>query len=810
VELIEEGINKKNPPLNINIQLKMGRQRNRENVLASNLPQLQNLIKRDRDSYVTEFQLQLQHLQSQLQIVSRAPHLPPHKSLPELLSFISHTVPCYQGKSAEADKVPALLISLLEESGMLLHPDLRKSVVCALILLHNRQMVDSFTLIPLFFNLFRCKDKALRETIYSFIIQDIKTANYKHKNNKLNKTTQNLLYSILTPPAGYTPVSSGVANASTSTVVESSGFSPIAAHKALQVSIELYKKHIWNDAKTVNVIVEACFSPIPKIMTTAIHFFLDADKLDKDPDDDSDDETPAAPDVHRAQHQAKINRKSRANTRKLKKILVAQKKSNKVKDVPSSHLQFSALQMIYDPQAFAEKLFSLVKNGQFVFETKLLLINLISRLIASHKLFLLSFYSYMQKYFQPHQRNVTSLLAYCAQASHELVPPDVLYPVIRVIADQFVSENSSREVITAGLNAIREVCTRAPLAMEADLLSDLVQYKSHRDKSVIMAARSLIGLYREVNPLMLPKGDRGKVVSMQLHAGDGPNVEFGHVHAAQRVEGAELLEEDGEEEMIDDDDDAAWNGWEVASDADSSDGEWLEFPDTGIELSDFSESSDVDEAEDSDHGDEPESSEIVEDCDEELSGAEGEEFQDGSEEDSLDGDLESDVSDMEECDDDQETEEKPSRTASDLPIEARKFLTPADFAKMAQLKASAVSDAKDTKRKRFAPSQGTSEMMSQRTEFVDEDSLVPIRKKPKSDYEERIASIASGREGREKYGSRKGKKENGQSTSNLQKLKTKNFTMVSKSRRVSSKRRLSLKDKQRTLRKHISKQKMGK
>ena len=33
------------------------------------------------------------------------------------------------------------------------------------------------------------------------------------------------------------------------------------------------------------------------------------------------------------------------------------------------------------------------------------------------------------------------------------------------------------------INAIREICVRCPLAMTEDLLADLVQYKSHRDKS---------------------------------------------------------------------------------------------------------------------------------------------------------------------------------------------------------------------------------------------------------------------------------------------------------------------------------------
>ena len=41
---------------------------------------------------------------------------------------------------------------------------------------------------------------------------------------------------------------------------------PIAAKKSLDVMVELYRKNIWNDGKTVNVITTACFSPITKVV----------------------------------------------------------------------------------------------------------------------------------------------------------------------------------------------------------------------------------------------------------------------------------------------------------------------------------------------------------------------------------------------------------------------------------------------------------------------------------------------------------------------------------------------------------------
>ena len=76
------------------------------------------------------------------------------------------------------------------------------------------------------------------------------------------------------------------------------------------------------------------------------------------------------------------------------------------------------------------------------------------------------------------------------------------------IANNFITERNTSEVIAVGLNAIREICTRCPLAMGEDLLGDLVQYKTYKDKAVSTAAKSIIQLFRVKNPQMLARKDR--------------------------------------------------------------------------------------------------------------------------------------------------------------------------------------------------------------------------------------------------------------------------------------------------------------
>ena len=46
--------------------------------------------------------------------------------------------------------------------------------------------------------------------------------------------------------------------------------------------------------------------------------------------------------------------------------------------------------------------------------------------------------------------------------------------------------------MAVGLNAVREVARRNPLALGEDLLQDLVQYKKHIDRGVTMAAKGIM------------------------------------------------------------------------------------------------------------------------------------------------------------------------------------------------------------------------------------------------------------------------------------------------------------------------------
>jgi len=51
--------------------------------------------------------------------------------------------------------------------------------------------------------------------------------------------------------------------------------------------IDLYKKNIWKDTKTVNVISSGCFSKITKVMVAALKFFVTVDANESSDENDS-------------------------------------------------------------------------------------------------------------------------------------------------------------------------------------------------------------------------------------------------------------------------------------------------------------------------------------------------------------------------------------------------------------------------------------------------------------------------------------------------------------------------------------------
>lgn len=716
------------------------------NQLPNNLTQLQNLIKRDPESYKEEFHQQLAHFETTLEIFNLKPTLY-NKKLDEQAIFLAQVAQCYL---EEMKLFPQKIVDVLKTHNTILHNDMRLSLCKCLILLRNKNFLSTFDLLELFFLLLKCQDKYLREFLRTHIITDIKNINLKHKDLKFNSTLQNFMFSMLQDSH------------------------PKAAKLALDVLTELYHKNIWNDQKTVNIIADiGCFSKNTKVMVASLKFFLGRDEEEKTENSDSEEEI----DPRDTMISNKFNKKTRKREKMVEKVKKQAKKLKKRKQKAPA-FNFSALHLVNNPQGFAEKLFKKLESSNDRFEVKLMLLDVISRLIGLHSLFLFNYYPFIARLLLPHQREVTRILLFAAQASHELIPPEVVEPVMKAIANNFITERNSTDVMAVGLNAVREICSRCPLAIGEDLLRDLVQYKNYKEKSVMMAARSLIQLYRQSMPDMLHRKDRGRPTEASVEL---TTKKYGEMEIKTYIPGSEVLLE---KEKIDTS--KRKQGKKKKDDSDSD--EWVDVASSDSEI----------EISDSDENDEEDDNEVEEEEEED-----GKDLETKQKEVSADNvkDICKESGDRKILKakrklDTKDTQEK-LNSAREIAMET--IFTDEDFKRIeaAHLK----KNLRGPKRKSNVIEEETNES----GELVQLAAIENIHKKKKHDYNARLETVMKGREERDKFGYKDRRKNIHCSKTNREKRKTKNYQMVKHKAKGKVKR--SFKDKQIAFRNYLIKQK---
>ncbi|KAJ5970145.1 uncharacterized protein N7479_000063 [Penicillium vulpinum] len=726
--------------------------------VEADLPNLQHKIRRDPKSYIEDFRAQHYQYESHREIFMAAPSSATDTgviSLRDLIDFISHVADCYPDICKD---FPQQLIDMLMQHHLLLETELREKLVGSLVLLKKKDIIDSATLLhTLFPILVSTPSKTLRALLFQKILSELRTANSKTTNHKLNRTMQTVLFNLVT-----------------------SDRTSAKGLWAIKITRELWKRQIWTEAKAVEVMKEAALSLNEKVVIGGVRFFLGGDKEREELEDEESDEEVS---VGQVKHQLTINKKTRKKARVAEKAIKAARNKERKKGNPNP-LNFSALHLLHDPQGFADNMFfKHLQNGKskLNLEQKLQVLQLVSRLVGLHKLHIMPLYSYFQKYLTPRQPSVTSFLASLAQASHDLVPPDVLEPLVQKIANEFVSEASAGEVATAGLNAIREICARQPLAIEETLLQDLVMYKKSKDKGVMMASKGLLSLYRDVGAQMLKKRDRGKEAAMSLRAGERQERRYGE-QAVGEIQGLELLAKwkdeerrkknienglpsDAEDDEVENDE-ADWAAWNVEDDSDSDvDGEWINVED------------DVDI--------------VLSDSEDEGKPASKKAKQE------------------EEAKKDAEKESEADKVIDFMKLATTRILTPADLAKLAELRAQAAADATLPGNKGRVAAPWTSRHTDDPLTAEEIEGLAALSA-ARATREERIAHAKEGKtsDHMSKEARRKERKEEaGKSSTNKEKARKKNFLMTLGKARSKNKR--SLVETRAVLRAHVDRGKRG-
>ncbi|KAK1319518.1 hypothetical protein QJS10_CPB04g00030 [Acorus calamus] len=514
------------------------------------LPALQSKMKCDPEGYESELLLLYRHFDSSLHLFRQQSAFSVSasasggggggggdptvtKDLGDLAMFLAHVRPFYPEKLVE---FPGQLAELLRSAGRSLPSTLRCNLVQALILLVNRKIVDIEETLDLFMELQTLGDRVMRKLAFSHVVQSIRRMNQKHKNEVKNRKLQNILFSMLQEEE------------------------ELRAKRALTVLCDLHRRKVWFDDRTANAICTACFHTSTRVMVSSLSFLLGYERVEEADDSDEssgEDDTTVAKSpvllsresIYKAHHKGTIASKKKKKA-KLQRVIRSMKKQQRMSTEKNCSSSYSPLTHLKDAQGFAERLFSRLQTCNERFEVKMMMLKAIARTVGLHRLVLLNFYPYLQKYVQPHQRDITNLLAAAVQACHDMVPPDAVEPLFKQIVNQFVHDRSRTEAIAVGLNVVREICLRIPLLMNEDLLQDLVLYKKSHEKAISTAARSLITLFRELCPSMLVKKDRGRPTDPKAR----PKA-FGEVSVSTDVPGAELLQNDDESESSDDNDD---------------------------------------------------------------------------------------------------------------------------------------------------------------------------------------------------------------------------------------------------------------
>jgi len=302
---------------------------------------LQAAIKKDPQGYRDEFLLQYRHFTQLLKLFKMAPSEPASHEFTSLVQFMSHVQEHYADVVSGSYVVG--IVELLETHGALLHPTTRTHLVKALILLRNKSLMKAEELLPTMFALFPIQDKGLRVLMSRHIASDIKSQNKKGHNEQFNRRVQNMLL----------------------TIVEQDD--AVCAKRAMVIFTDMWRRGVWRDARTANAIAAGVFHGSDAVGMSGVKFFLGQDDVDEDGGESDGEEDgegdlrdlrnlqPSKEQMYKAFHKGTLASKKKKQ-KKLKRAMDAVKKKGR-REAKGVEGTFAAIQLLHDPQGFAERLF---------------------------------------------------------------------------------------------------------------------------------------------------------------------------------------------------------------------------------------------------------------------------------------------------------------------------------------------------------------------------------------------------------------------------------------------------------------------
>ena len=367
----------------INLQRLRG---GRASGLGQQLQSLQYVMKKDPEGYAAELDGQVATFQERLKAWESSP-LQHHQELGELAIFLAHMSPLYPDR---VTFLPGQVMQRLRDNSTAMLSEVRTKFCESLTLMCAKKQLPLSDLCSTFFRLFQVPDKKLRSYLYASCLNAIKRFNAKSVDQRVNRQIQRDLAEWLHGQDGP------------------------SGRMAINIFMELFRRRMWDDDHVVNIIGAACFSRQNKVRGSAVNFLLGIDdELDDGGDDfglGGGDDQPAKKRIKRIKLAIVKKHKKKA----LRKALKEQAKEDervrlegpasvrRRREAPS----FSALDRLHDPQAFAERMVLLMNKWSTTlnFDHKLLMMELVSRVIENHRFFVTEYFDLIMRYLQPGQQ----------------------------------------------------------------------------------------------------------------------------------------------------------------------------------------------------------------------------------------------------------------------------------------------------------------------------------------------------------------------------------------------------------------------
>ena len=463
---------------------------------------LQERMRKDPGSYAEEYAQYVTHFEALLSLLKVSTASVPVDTMISSINIVFNV--CREVH----DGVPSRLLHLVYELFHFSHqtsarlnakslpclnrypPKIIQALMQGVISLRSRKLLLSSDTIPFFLSMLSAPDKNLRRLLIRHLASDLCRGDLVGNSRSL-KSMQCHVNDLIEEE------------------------DPVSSRYALLLFIDLYRRNPrWRDELSVHFISQAVFSKHSRVVKIALYFLLRRlHTLQKDITDA--ERKGVQTQVGSLHHSFRVRKKTRGREQKLKKSVqhvlqragASNDASESEQDSFSSGLpsQHDPIRMLRDPQGYAEKLFATLRRTTERFEVRLRMMQVLSRIICVHRVLLFPYYSYLQRYLEPYQRDVTLILTLAVEAVHDEIPPQELQPLCRTITSHFVHDKATPDSITIGINTLREICKRQPWSMETDVLHSLLDYVKHRQSpGVASAARSLLRFYRQTQPEMLP------------------------------------------------------------------------------------------------------------------------------------------------------------------------------------------------------------------------------------------------------------------------------------------------------------------